>query len=158
MQAAAPNPRVPWEAQAHLRRVRTDNPSTSAIVLGPADPVDPSWYDSRVYSWAYRAARSGQACSDQVARIAVALVRNAHQHTRSGSPRGTVEVTVTRDRFQVQVTVTDNGADQGADGWYPFPRARPHGGGLRLVERLSLYWDWAGGAGLPITVRALVDR
>ncbi|MBB6119206.1 ATP-binding protein [Nocardiopsis algeriensis] len=150
--------RVLREASLLPRRRPTGNPNSSALVLGPADTADPARYGDSVCSWAYQASRSGQACADRIARLAAVLVDNAHRHTRSGLPGGAVEIALTRSRFQIELAVTDDGADQGADGWYPFPRLRPRGGGLHLVDRLSLYWDWIGSAGLPITVRALISR
>ncbi|MDE3722145.1 MULTISPECIES: ATP-binding protein [Nocardiopsis] len=139
------------------RRLKVTDPDVSALLVPALDADDTEWYDAHVRPWAYRAARSGSTVSRRVARVSVALVRNAHRWTLSGRPGGTAELRVRRTGFQVEVAVTDDGAVPGEDGWYPFPTLGA-GTGLRLVDSLSLYWDWEGGAGTPTRVRAILDR
>lgn len=140
------------------RRVRTENARISAIDLPSADPADRDWYTAHVYRWAWDHVDERVECADRVARIAVALVANAHRWTRSGLPEGRCELRIHRCRFDIAVSVTDQGTVPAPSGVCTFPVAGPGGGGLRTVDDLAIYWDWEGGAGTPITVRALVDR
>ena len=156
MQCTTRDPNQPEPALP--RRVRSAFPGSSAVSLGPPVPGDPDWYVSHVYGWAYGQVDAVAVTADRVARIAVALVGNAHRWTRSGLAGGRCEVRVNRCRFDIAVSVTDQGTVPAPSGVCTFPVARPGGGGLRTVDDLALYWDWEGGAGTPITVRALVDR
>ncbi|XKK39392.1 ATP-binding protein [Nocardiopsis sp. ARC36] len=107
--------------------------------------------------WAYHASRSGGRTDSAVATAAVVLVENAHAHTRSGLPGGTVTVVLNRGPFLLALEVTDEGPRPGQTR-YPLPHARPDRTGLRLVERLTVYWDWEGSGGGPLTVRAMFER
>ncbi|MFL1431908.1 MULTISPECIES: hypothetical protein [unclassified Nocardiopsis] len=137
---------------------RTCRGDVAALHIPAADPNDTTWYTAHIHAWAHRQTDDTAEVADRVARIAVALVHNAHRWTRSGLPGGRAELEIVRGRFDLQVSVTDQGAAPCPSGVCSFPLARPRSGGLRTVEELSLYWDWEGGAATPITVRALVDR
>lgn len=101
----------------------------------------------------------------RVERIATALVSNAHCHTRSGDPGGTVRVVVVVDTYLITLRVTDNGPRHTAA--IPYPRlgepspAAPLSG-LRLVDGLAVFWDWEwewkGTRMGPLTVRAVVEN
>jgi len=106
--------------------------------------------------WAYHAARSGDRTNSAVATAAVVLVENAHAHTRSGLPGGGVRLVLTRGPFLLALEVTDDGPRPG-QARYPLPRTRPDRTGLRLVEHLTIYWDWEGTGGGPLTVRAMFE-
>jgi anti-sigma regulatory factor (Ser/Thr protein kinase) len=107
--------------------------------------------------WAYRITGLGDSVNSKVATIAALLAENAHKHTRSGLPGGFTEIIIARGPFLVAVEVTDQGPRPGV-ARYPLPETRSDKAGLRLVERLAVYWDWSGDAGYPLTVRAMVER
>ncbi|MDT0328483.1 hypothetical protein [Nocardiopsis lambiniae] len=129
----------------------------SALRIPAANPQDGDWYLTHIYTWAHRQTDAPTDVADRVARVAVALVRNAHQWTRSGQPGGHAELRIDRCRFDIAVSVTDEGTEPSTNGAHTFPIAGANGG-LHTVDALALYWDWDGGAGTPITVRALIDR
>ena len=100
----------------------------------------------------------------RVERITVALASNAHRHTLSGDPGGTVRAVIDRNPFLITVRVTDNGPRHTAVIPYPRlgdPRRSPLPG-LHLVEDLAVFWDWewewAGTRRGPLTVRAVVEN
>jgi len=97
-------------------------------------------------------------------QVAQALVSNAHRHTRSGDPGGTVRVVVDINPFLITVSVTDGGPRR--DTPIPYPRlgnrhGPPHTG-LHLVDHLAVYWEWdwewKGAALGPLTVRAVIEN
>lgn len=137
---------------------RTAHTNVAAVLVPAADPGNGDWYTTHIYAWAHRQTDDSTDIADKVARVAVALVRNAHRWTRSGLPGGRTELAIVRGRFDLQVTVTDEGTEPADNGVCTFPIAGEHTGGLCTVADLAIYWDWEGGAGTPITVRALVDR
>lgn len=100
----------------------------------------------------------------RVERITTALVSNAHQHTLSGDPGGTVRVVIDLHPFLITVRVTDNGPRHTAA--IPYPRLGEPGpaplSGLRLVDGLAVFWDWEwewkGTRMGPLTVRAVVEN
>lgn len=113
--------------------------------------------------WAAQATHSGPALACDVAQVASELVTNAHQHTASGLPGGSVHLEVERSRVYVTLRVTDNGPRPGTPR-IPYPRLpeKPDpdaagGRGLALVSALCGYWDWEG-LGVGIMVRALFSR
>ncbi|MFJ9552319.1 ATP-binding protein [Nocardiopsis sp. NPDC101807] len=97
-------------------------------------------------------------------QVARALVSNAHRHTRSGDPGGTVRVVVDVNPFLVTVAVTDGGPLGGTA--VPCPclgdAHRSPLPGLHLVDHLAVYWDWEwewkGTALGPLTVRAVIEN
>ncbi|MFD3687816.1 ATP-binding protein [Nocardiopsis sp. NPDC058631] len=99
-----------------------------------------------------------------VALVAEALASNAHKHTRSGDPGGTVRVVVDTNPFLIGIAVTDNGPRR--DTVIPYPRlGEPRLAplpGLHLVDQLALYWEWdwewKGTAMGPLTIRAVVEN
>ncbi|MDE3721865.1 ATP-binding protein [Nocardiopsis sp. N85] len=137
--------------------MRTSDDRVSALRIPAVDPQDGDGY-LNIYTWAHRQTDAPTDVADRVARVAVALVRNAHQWTRSGQPGGHATLEIVRGRFDIAVSVTDEGTTPSPAGTHTFPVATPHTGGLHTVDALALYWDWDGGAGTPITVRALIDR
>lgn len=134
------------------RRISFHDPAKSGIILNHTRA-----HVAFAQRWAYHAARSGHRTNSAVATAAVVLVENAHAHTRSGQPTGTVRLVLTRGPFLLCLRATDDGPLPGQVRC-PLPHARPDRTGLRLVEHLSLYWDWEGNAGGPLTVRAVFER
>ncbi|MFJ9557632.1 ATP-binding protein [Nocardiopsis sp. NPDC101807] len=135
-------------------RIRFEDPARHGIVLGhERDYTD-------LTNWVHVVAPAPAArCVDQ---IATALVSNAHRHTRSGDPGGTVRVAIHVDAFLLTLRVTDNGPRAGDT--IPYPRLgeqRPSPvSGLYLVDQLTVYWDWEwrGTTMGPLTARAVVEN
>ncbi|MBR8741742.1 ATP-binding protein [Nocardiopsis sp. MG754419] len=98
----------------------------------------------------------------RLAKVALALVRNAHHHSRSGEPGGTVRVVLDRGRAWLpHLLVIDDGPPDPPHLTYPrLERVSAHSG-LALVERLTVYWDWSwrwnGAAVRPLTVHAVLE-
>jgi serine/threonine-protein kinase RsbW len=95
-------------------------------------------------------------------QITRALVDNAHRHSRSGRPGGTVRIELDQTRpLLPHLYVTDNGPLNGDDVAYPCLDKRTPGSGLALVERLALYWDfsweWDGQSIGDLTVHVVLD-
>ncbi|WP_116245734.1 ATP-binding protein [Nocardiopsis sp. FIRDI 009] len=140
------------------RRLSFTDPHRCGIVLGP----DPGHVRiARV--WAHQIARTTPNAAFPLVTVVSELVTNAHRHTRSGDPGGTVTVVVERRRHVLILTVTDDGPRPGPT--IPVPRIeeggdplRGGGYGLRLVDALASYWDWTGAAGGPLTVRVCLER
>jgi anti-sigma regulatory factor (Ser/Thr protein kinase) len=109
--------------------------------------------------WAAQASRARPHLADRIRVVASELVTNAQRHSASGDPDGTVRVELVRTRLHLELRVTDNGPRPGPDIDFPHipcpDPLRVGGNGLRLVESLSMYWDWLGHAGGPLTVRAM---
>ncbi|MFE3458174.1 ATP-binding protein [Nocardiopsis aegyptia] len=139
-------------------RIGFDRTDKSGIVLGP-DPA----HVRVARTWAYRVARTPENNAYRLVAALSELVANAQRHSRSGDPFGTVWVVVQRRPDDYVLEVTDNGPRPGTS--IPVPRIadRPDpmavsGRGLRLVDALAEYWDWAGNVGGPLTVRAVLSR
>ncbi|MFJ9555601.1 ATP-binding protein [Nocardiopsis sp. NPDC101807] len=158
MQPAAAPPAPPGpdpEPVPYPHRLRFEERHRSGIVLGP----EPDY--RTLDSWV-RGTVLGPA-SDRVARVAVALASNAHRHSLSGEPGGSVRVVIDQNPFLLTVRVTDDGPRPGAE--VPYPRLGAPGrgplSGLRLVEELTVYWDWEwewrGTTMGPLTIRAVVE-
>ncbi|WP_433697013.1 ATP-binding protein [Nocardiopsis sp. CA-288880] len=99
-----------------------------------------------------------------VSLVAEALTSNAHKHTRSGDPGGTVRVVIDVDPFLITIAVTDGGPRSDSVIAYPRlgdPRLAPLPG-LHLVDQLAVYWEWdwaLPGVGRgPLTIRAKVEN
>jgi anti-sigma regulatory factor (Ser/Thr protein kinase) len=87
---------------------------------------------------------AGRAAAKPVSVVAEALASNAHQHTLSGDPGGTVRVVIDIDPFLITIAVTDNGPRPDTVIPYPRlgdPRLAPLSG-LHLVDQLAVYWEW----------------
>ncbi|XKK38515.1 ATP-binding protein [Nocardiopsis sp. ARC36] len=99
-----------------------------------------------------------------VSQVTEALVSNAHKHTRSGDPGGTVRVVIDVDPFLITIAVTDRGPRPDTVIPYPRlgdPRLAPLPG-LHLVDQLAVYWEWdwaiPGAGSGPLTIRAKVEN
>ena len=91
-----------------------------------------------------------------------ALVDNAHRHTRSGLPGGTVRVVLDQNRpLLPHLYVTDDGPLPGPNIDYPRRDENAPCSGLALVERLSVYWDfswtWDGHRIRALTLQVVFD-
>jgi anti-sigma regulatory factor (Ser/Thr protein kinase) len=132
--------------------MRLPGPHQHGVVLGHGpDQV------AFAQQWAYRMTGCGDTVNSSVATVAVALVTNAHRHTASGLDGGATRLVIDRGPFLIRVRVTDQGPRPGVVR-YPLPELRPDRQGLRLVDRLSVCWDWSGSAGGSLTVTAMVER
>ena len=134
------------------RRVRVAGPHRSGLLCGSA-PTQVRL----ARQWAQAASGRGPEQAADLSLVVSELVSNALRHTRSGEPEGTVRVEIERLECGFVVAVTDAGPLPGVEAM-PFPRTDPGcaGLGLRVVEALSVCWDWYGNAGQPLTVRALL--
>lgn len=84
---------------------------------------------------------------------------NALRHTASGLPGGSVRITLTRLPFAHRLAVTDNGPTPGAPLTFPVAGNAPGSrGGLHRLTETSLFWEWEGSAGGPLTVWAVFDQ
>ena len=95
-------------------------------------------------------------------QVTRALVDNAHKHSRSGLPGGTVRIVLEQNRpLLPHLFVTDGGPPNGDDIAYPRLDRNAPGSGLALVERLSVYWDfswqWDGRRIGALTVQVVLD-
>ncbi|MEE2038948.1 ATP-binding protein [Nocardiopsis sp. CT-R113] len=137
-------------------RIAFTEPHKHGIVLGHTRDY------TGLMNWVWSVAPRGAAKG--VEQIAEALVSNAHRHTRSGDPGGTVRVVVDINPFLIGVAVTDGGPRRETVIPYPRlgdPRQAPLPG-LHLVDQLALYWEWhwewkATAMG-PLTIRAVVEN
>ncbi|GHC79205.1 hypothetical protein GCM10007079_17160 [Nocardiopsis terrae] len=135
------------------RRLRLDHPHRHGILLGHHREytVLADWFHTVTPGHATRLIR--------VARI---LAGNAHHHSRSGLPGGTVRIVLDRTRpLLPHLYVTDDGPLQEDSIAYPRLEKRAPGSGLALVERLSVYWDfswdWDGARIRATTVQVVFD-
>ena len=99
-----------------------------------------------------------------VSLVAEALTSNAHQHTLSGDPGGTVRVVLDVNPFLITIAVTDCGPRPDSVVPYPRlgdPRLAPLPG-LHLVDQIAVYWEWnwanPGAGSGPLTIRAKVEN
>lgn len=152
---AMPDPDPEPQPVPYPHRLRFGEPHRSGMVLGHERDY------TALRSWV-RAIVLGPA-ADSVARVAVALVSNAHRHTLSGEEGGNVRVVIDQNPFLLTLRVTDNGP--GPSGHIPYPRLGEPGrrpvSGLRLVDELTVFWDWEwewrGTVMGPLTVRAVIE-
>ena len=125
---AAPGIRYP-------QRLRLDSPHQHGIVLDHTDSYAP------LAGWCRSALPSHGARLAKVARL---LVENAHQHSRSGQPGGTVRIVLDQTRHLLpHLYVTDQGPLNGGSIAYPRLEKSHPWSGLTVVEQLSVYWDWS---------------
>ncbi|MGW5877498.1 ATP-binding protein [Nocardiopsis terrae] len=139
--------------RSYPRRLRLDSPHQHGILLGHTREYAP------LIGWC-RSVLPGNA--RPLIQVARALVDNAHRHSRSGSPGGTVRVVLDRARLLLpHLYVTDNGPLRGSGIDYPRLERQADGCGLALVERLSVYWDfswsWDGHRIRELTVQVVLD-
>jgi len=152
---AVPGPDPEPEPVPYPHRLRFEERHRSGIVLGHER-------DHTVLRAWVRGTVLGPA-ANCVTRVADALVSNAHRHTLSGEPGGSVHVVIDQNPFLLALRVTDNGPRPGAR--IPYPRLGEPGrgplSGLRLVEELTVYWDWEwewrGTTMGPLTIRAVIE-
>ncbi|MDT0329541.1 ATP-binding protein [Nocardiopsis lambiniae] len=154
MQATTPAPALP-------RRIPFPDAATTGLLCG-SDPR----HVAVARRWIERSSQSGPSVSSALVSALSELHTNCLRHTLSGKPGGTVRIVLERQEFVHILYVTDNGPDTSAP--FGVPLALPPapdgelpavgGHGLRLLESLSLYWDWTGEAGGPLTVRAVFSR
>lgn len=146
MNSTVPHPRTPdipilkpQPAGPYPKRVADLPAHTRGIVVGATaqDVTAVQWW---VYQ-EWRRMRCGDDRAANAASVAVALVENAHQHTKSGLDGGETVVTIERGPFISHLYVTDQGPRPGAV-HPPLPELRPDRTGLRIVEHLAVYWDW----------------
>lgn len=129
-EARPPTPDVPLP-----RRIRMDNPNRHGIVL------DHRREYTALISWCRTMHPRDARPLIQIAR---ALVDNAHQHSKSGLPGGTIRVVLDKTRPMLpHLFVTDQGPLDASTIDYPHLNARNPRSGLALVERLSAYWDFS---------------
>ncbi|MEE2037964.1 ATP-binding protein [Nocardiopsis sp. CT-R113] len=153
---ASPQDPTPEAGVPYPHRIRFEETGRHGIILGH----EPDTTD--LVNWVHAVVPGPVA--KRVEQIAVALVSNAHKHTRSGDPGGNVRVVIGVDPFLIRVAVTDNGPRR--DTVTPYPRSGslrlsplP---GLHLVEQLAICWDWdwewKGAVIGPLTIRAVVEN
>lgn len=142
-----PNPR---HAGPYPRRLA----GGTGIIVGATqeDVATVQWW---VYQqWRHMKCDDMRACD--AASVAVALVNNSHQHTASGLDGGETTVIVERGPFISHLVVTDQGPRPGVV--RPLlPELRPDRSGLRMVENLSVFWDWEPILNGGVTVRARME-
>lgn len=154
MQVTAPAPALP-------RRIHFSDPATTGLICG-SDPG----HVAIARRWISHSSQSGPSVTSSLVSALSELHTNCLRHTLSGKPGGTVRIVLERQEFVHILYVTDNGPDTPSP--FGVPMALPAapddelpstgGYGLRLLESLSLYWDWMGEAGGPLTVRAVFSR
>ncbi|MEV2276834.1 ATP-binding protein [Nocardiopsis sp. NPDC049922] len=153
MHCTAPIPEPP-----RLPKRQCGTSTISRLVVG-SEPGDVAV----ARRWSAQVSHAGVRLARDVATVVSELVTNSHRHTASGLPGGSTRVEIERTPFQVVIRVSDDGPRPGEQ-HIPFPRMTDPeplavgGYGLRIVDTLALYWDWAGDAGGPLTVRAVLDR
>lgn len=127
------------------------------------------WHLKAARSWATHVVRTTLACAHPLLLSLSELHTNALKHSASGLPGGRVRIEIERRRRLFLLRVTDDGPRPGAPVTLPKVAARngaadaaempgEGGYGLGLVEAMSLYWDFTGDPGGPLTVRAAFDR
>lgn len=129
------------------------DPNRHGILLGNTCPSVP------LANWC-RTVLPGHA--SPLIQVARALVDNAHRHSRSGLPGGTVRLVLDRARpLLPHLYVSDEGPRHSPS--ITYPRLDPHAvhSGLALVERHSVYWDfswtWDGHRIRALTMQVVFD-
>ncbi|WP_431872461.1 hypothetical protein [Nocardiopsis eucommiae] len=98
----------------------------------------------------------------RLARIARILVTNAHQHSRSGLPGGTVRMVLDQTRpFLPHLYVTDQGPRNPGSLQYPQLNPGASTSGLAALNHLALSWTpswtWDGHRIQQTTVEVVLD-
>ncbi|NYJ32640.1 anti-sigma regulatory factor (Ser/Thr protein kinase) [Nocardiopsis aegyptia] len=146
------------------RRIRYADPDTSGLVCG-ADPQ----HVRIARRWAMQATRTTPCLAHPLVVSLAELHTNALKHSASGLLSGRVRIEIERRERLFLLRVTDEGARPGGGITVPEVRAgagvekrepalAEGGYGLALVDAMALYWDFTGGEGGPVTVRAAFDR
>ncbi|PWV58024.1 ATP-binding protein [Nocardiopsis sp. L17-MgMaSL7] len=141
------------QAGRYPRVLRFFEPARHGILLGPAREY------RALSSWCRNML---PVQGTRLARIARILVTNAHQHSRSGLPGGTVRVVLDQTRLLLpHLYVTDQGP-RNPDS-LQFPQLHPGSStsGLAVLNRLALSWTpswtWDGNRIQQTTVEAVLD-
>ena len=92
----------------------------------------------------------GHPCGDDAALLVNELFGNSVRHSRSGTPGGTVTVTVRAGDGVIRVEVTDRGGP-GVPELRPSGRDAEGGRGLQLVAGLAARWGWRQCGGRTVT-------
>ncbi|KOX16167.1 hypothetical protein ADL05_13190 [Nocardiopsis sp. NRRL B-16309] len=143
------------------RRVRCADPNTWIAEFGhePHDiPTAARWLLPRCSP----PVRQGRRLLEALA----ILHSNALEHTASGLSGGRVRIRLEKQPFAFKLAVTDDGPRPDSPLTFPVPADEssvedgPQGrrAGLRRLADLSLYWEWDGCAGGPLTVWGIFDR
>ncbi|RKS10255.1 histidine kinase-like protein [Nocardiopsis sp. Huas11] len=146
------------------RRIRYTDPDKSGLVCGP----DPQHLQI-ARRWAVQATRTTPCQSHPLIVSLSELHTNALKHSASGLLGGRVRIEVERRPLLFVLRVSDEGPRPGGKVTIPevataggpvghVPRLVEGGYGLALVDAMALYWDFAGDACGPLTVRAAFDR
>ncbi|QVJ00765.1 hypothetical protein KGD82_19935 [Nocardiopsis eucommiae] len=98
----------------------------------------------------------------RLARIARILVSNAHQHSRSGLPGGTVRVILDQTLLPLpRLYVTDQGPRKATSPDYPQLNPGASTSGLAVLNHLALSWTpswtWDGHRIQQTTVEVVLD-
>lgn len=140
--------------QPYPHKLHFADPNRCGILLGDTCPLVP------LANWCRTVLPGHFRPLIQVTR---ALVDNAHRHSRSGLPDGTVRLVLDRTRpLLPHLYVTDEGPRPGMTS-LPYPRLEPHAwhSGLALVERNCVYWDfswsWDGHRIRALTMQVVFD-
>lgn len=149
--------------EALFKRVAFKEPNKAGLICG-----SDVRHVRRARRWAVQAARCGPGAAQVLVACLSELHTNALRHSASGFDGGRVRIEIERRRLIFVVAVTDDGPRVDAPFTVPHlhtpdadigpPLIGEYGCGLRLVDRLALYWDWTGVPGGPLTVRAVVSR
>jgi anti-sigma regulatory factor (Ser/Thr protein kinase) len=146
------------------RRIRYTDPDKSGLVCG-ADPQ----HLQIARRWAVQATRTTPCQAHPLVVSLSELHTNALKHSASGLLGGRVRIEIERRQLLFILRVSDEGPRPGAAVTVPevvttggpvgrVPRLAEGGYGLALVDAMALYWDFTGGGGGPLTVRAAFDR
>jgi anti-sigma regulatory factor (Ser/Thr protein kinase) len=92
----------------------------------------------------------GHPCAEAAVLLVSELFSNSLRHSQSGSPGGTVTITVTARGSAVRVEVTDR-SGPGAPQLCPAGGAAESGRGLGLVAVLAARWGWWRRGGRTVT-------
>lgn len=153
-----------WPSLDLPRRIRCTDPDKSGLVCGP----DPQHLQI-ARRWAVQATRTTPCLAHPLVVALTELHTNALKHSASGLLGGRVRIEIERRKLLFMLRVTDEGARPGGRITVPEvatevgveerePALAEGGYGLALVDAMALYWDFIGGEGGPVTVRAAFDR
>ena len=146
--------RPPTPDEPYPRLLHFPNSRRTGILLGHTPAPTP------LLTWCRTTLPHHAAPLIQITR---ALVDNAHHHSSSGLPGGTVRVVLDQTLpLLPHLYVTDEGP-RPDDPLISYPHLLTHApcSGLALVERLSVYWDfswaWDGHRIRALTMQVVLD-
>lgn len=145
--------RPPAPRARYPRRLRFEHPTQHGIIL------DHTRDYRALTGWCRNTLPSHGARLAKVARV---LVKNSHEHSRSGLPGGTIRVVLDQARNLLpHLYITDQGPLDASTIGYPHLNAQNPKSGLVVVEKLSVYWDfswaWDGQRIQQTTVQVVFD-